>query len=366
MNANKRTVAVILDAGTGIDPAREILGKPLFLYAREIATTAGCEVMTPRRESWFTRLSDALRAIKQERPGTTVLLLPADAPLLSAASLRKTIALHKKKNADCTVIAGGEHAGDCELFSAEVALFRASALSGRTVRSSPSPETLVRRIAEAGGKVVAAHPRSPEELLRVDDLRTLAVASNAIRCRILQEKMAAGVVVIDPSTTHIEQDVRIGRGTTIFPFTFIHRGVTIGRHCEIGPFSHLRAGSVLDNHAEIGNFVEVKNSRVGPRSKAKHLSYLGDATLGRGVNIGAGTITANYDGKRKHKTLIDDGASTGSNTVLVAPVRMGRKARTGAGAVVVSGNDVRDGDTVVGVPARSLGFARNPSRSDKR
>jgi bifunctional UDP-N-acetylglucosamine pyrophosphorylase/glucosamine-1-phosphate N-acetyltransferase len=141
----------------------------------------------------------------------------------------------------------------------------------------------------------------------------------------------------------------IGQDAVILPFSVIEHDVVVGAHCEVGPFAHLRPGTVLDEHAEIGNFVEVKKSRVGPHSKAKHLTYLGDATLGAHVNIGAGTITANYDGTNKHATAIADGASTGSNTVLVAPVKLGKGSKTGAGAVVL--HDVPAGAVVVGVPA---------------
>jgi bifunctional UDP-N-acetylglucosamine pyrophosphorylase/glucosamine-1-phosphate N-acetyltransferase len=114
---------------------------------------------------------------------------------------------------------------------------------------------------------------------------------------------------------------------------------------------------VLEDGAEVGNFVEVKKSHLGSHSKAKHLSYLGDATLGAHVNIGAGTITANYDGKSKHPTVIGDHSHTGSNTVLVAPVKLGKNVTTGAGAVVVKG-DHPDGAVLVGVPAKPLGKKR--------
>jgi bifunctional UDP-N-acetylglucosamine pyrophosphorylase/glucosamine-1-phosphate N-acetyltransferase len=180
--------------------------------------------------------------------------------------------------------------------------------------------------------------------------------TNFLRWKILEYHMDHGVTVVDPSTTFIEEDVTIGPDTVVQPFTVIRRGVVIGRHCEVGPFAQLRAGTVLEDGAEIGNFVEVKNSRIGPHSKAKHLSYLGDATLGANVNVGAGTITANYDGVRKNPTVIEDGAHTGSNTVLVAPVKVGKGAKTGAGAVVVRG-EVPPGAVVVGVPARPVGKA---------
>ncbi|MBI2919877.1 MAG: hypothetical protein HYY18_02200, partial [Planctomycetes bacterium] len=183
--------------------------------------------------------------------------------------------------------------------------------------------------------------------------RDLVAAANFLRWKNLERLMDAGVAIIDPSTTYIEEGVEVGTDTVILPYTVIRRGVKIGNHCEVGPFSHLRPGTVLEDGAEIGNFVEVKNSRIGAHSKAKHLSYLGDATLGSRVNIGAGTITANYDGVNKHPTVIGDGASTGSHTVLVAPTTLGKGAKTGAGAVVAK-KSVPAGETWVGVPARPL------------
>jgi bifunctional UDP-N-acetylglucosamine pyrophosphorylase/glucosamine-1-phosphate N-acetyltransferase len=133
----------------------------------------------------------------------------------------------------------------------------------------------------------------------------------------------------------------------------IRGGVRIGRAAR-SAFSHLRNGAVLEDGAEVGNFVEVKNSRLGERVKAKHLTYLGDATIGAATNIGAGTITANYDGKEKHATRIGSRAFIGSGTVLVAPVTIGDGATTGAGAVVTRHRDVAAGEVVVGVPARPI------------
>ena len=172
-----------------------------------------------------------------------------------------------------------------------------------------------------------------------------------------------GVMIEDPATTYIESQVKIGADTRIGPFTVIRSGVEIGAGCEVGPFAHLREGAVLESTAEIGNFVEVKKSRIGEGTKAKHLTYLGDAEIGAGANIGAGTITANYDGRHKHRTTIADGAFIGSGTVLVAPVRVGRGSTTGAGAIVTRGHDVADGETVVGVPARPFPGSSAPKRS---
>jgi bifunctional UDP-N-acetylglucosamine pyrophosphorylase/glucosamine-1-phosphate N-acetyltransferase len=173
--------------------------------------------------------------------------------------------------------------------------------------------------------------------------------------------MLAGVYIEDPATTYVDWGVRIGARTRILPCTVIRSGVVIGEHCEVGPFTQLRPGTVLEDGAELGNFVEAKNSRVGKRSKAKHLAYLGDATLGEKVNIGAGTIFANYDGKAKHPTRVEDGAFVGSGTVLVAPCKIGRGAVTGAGAVIKRNSDVPAGETWVGVPAKKLDKSAKPS-----
>jgi bifunctional UDP-N-acetylglucosamine pyrophosphorylase / glucosamine-1-phosphate N-acetyltransferase len=165
------------------------------------------------------------------------------------------------------------------------------------------------------------------------------------------------VEIVDPSTTFVAPDARIGAGTRIEPFSVVETGVRVGRGCSVGPFARLRRGTVLEDGASIGNFVEVKASRIGRGSKARHLAYLGDADVGAGVNVGAGTITCNYDGRRKHATKVGDGAFLGSGTLLVAPVKVGRRAVTGAGAVVLAGHDVPAGAVAVGVPARITGRA---------
>jgi bifunctional UDP-N-acetylglucosamine pyrophosphorylase / glucosamine-1-phosphate N-acetyltransferase len=195
----------------------------------------------------------------------------------------------------------------------------------------------------------------------------LAALEGLIRRRVLDEHMAKGVGVIDPATTYIDVDVAIGGDTVLRPNTYLEAGTRIGagceigpsarivrsrvgdrstvsfavvedsrigRDCEVGPFAHLRAGAVLEDAAEVGNFVEVKKSRVGKGSKAKHLAYLGDADLGARVNVGAGTVTVNYDGYEKHRTVVGDGARIGSDTMLVAPIQVGEGAVTGAGSVI--------------------------------
>lgn len=193
-----------------------------------------------------------------------------------------------------------------------------------------------------------------KEILGINSRHQLAEAEKILRMKILDRWMENGVTIVDPVSTFIDETVSIGEDTVIHPFTVIEGHVTIGKNCEVGPFSHIREGTNLDDRAEIGNFVEVKASKIGKGVKAKHLTYLGDTIVGESTNIGAGTITANYDGKKKYCTQIEDGAFIGSGTILVAPVKVGRGAITGAGAVVTRGKDVAPGKTVVGVPARVL------------
>ena len=213
----------------------------------------------------------------------------------------------------------------------------------------------------------------------------LAEAETAMRMRINRSHMLAGVTIMDPATTYIEADVTIGRDTVIWPNTHLRGKTSIGEDCNIGPnalaedttvgngcvilaavmekatvednvsigpFARLRKGAHLCKGVHMGNFGEVKDSTLGPGTKMGHFSYLGNATVGPEVNIGAGTITCNYDGVHKNPTEIGEGAFIGSDTMLVAPVKVGKGAKTGAGAVVT--RDVEANTLVVGVPARPI------------
>jgi bifunctional UDP-N-acetylglucosamine pyrophosphorylase/glucosamine-1-phosphate N-acetyltransferase len=206
----------------------------------------------------------------------------------------------------------------------------------------------------------------------------LAAVEAVVRERVNARHMANGVTLVDPRATYIDVDVEVGADSVIFPNTFLERGsrigqacgigpsvamsastvgdgsvvrfsvlegTTVGRGCEVGPFARLREGTVLDDGAQVGNYVEVKATTLGPGAKAKHLTYLGDAEIGEGANIGAGTVTVNYDGYAKHTTKVGSGARIGSDTMLVAPVTIGRDANTGAGSVITK--DVPDGALAV-------------------
>jgi bifunctional UDP-N-acetylglucosamine pyrophosphorylase/glucosamine-1-phosphate N-acetyltransferase len=195
--------------------------------------------------------------------------------------------------------------------------------------------------------------------------------------------MLNGVTLIDPASTFIDDDVEIGQDTTIYPFTMIFAGTRIGENCtigpssqlyaatiedgaevissrveksvirtgaKVGPFSRLRANCDIAPGAEVGNFSEMKITKVGAKSKVHHVGYLGDTTLGEGVNIGAGTITCNYDGKKKHPTTVGDRAFIGSGSLIVAPVAIGNHALSGAGSVIT--RDIPAGKVAYGVPAK--------------
>ncbi len=180
------------------------------------------------------------------------------------------------------------------------------------------------------------------------------IARDKQRLTRLYKYIKQGINIVDPFTTYIADNVKIGKGTTIYPLTVIETGVCIGKDCHVGPFCRLRSGTKLKDKASVGNFVEVVRSEIGSGSKAKHLTYIGDTTIDENVNVGAGTIIANYDGKNKHKTRIKTGAFIGSGSILVAPVNVGRQAITGAGAVVTKNKDVPDKTVVVGIPAKPL------------
>ena len=216
-------------------------------------------------------------------------------------------------------------------------------------------------ILRDGGDVATLVLEDEREAIGVNTFEHLAEARTALQARILGEHLARGVYIEDPATTYIDHGVEIGAGARILPCTVIRSGVRIGKSCEVGPFTHLRGGTVLEEGAEVGNFTEAKKAHLGSHTKAKHLAYLGDVEIGAHANIGAGTIVANYDGKKKHQTEIGDRAFVGSGSVLIAPCKIGEGALTGGGSVVTRNSQVPPGEAWVGVPARPL--ARKGERS---
>lgn len=198
-----------------------------------------------------------------------------------------------------------------------------------------------------------------EEFLGVNTRVELSKAELVMRKRIQDKIVDGGVTILDPDNTYIEDGVDIGKDTVIYPYTFIENNVKIGSNCTIGPFARLRPGTVVGDKVGIGNFVEIVRSSIGQDTKIRHQCYIGDSVIGRNVNIGAGTIVANYDGKEKHKTIVEDNAFIGTGTILIAPVKVGKGAVTGAGSVVTRNKNVPAGKTVIGIPARLLNKNKN-------
>lgn len=261
------------------------------------------------------------------------------------------------------------------------------------VPASPSSEyyltDLVARAVAAGRRVAVVGAPRAELTLGINDRVQLAAGEELLRREIAERHMRAGVTIVDPGSTRIDADVEIGQDARIEPGTTLLGGTVIGQEAvigpdafvrasrigprtvvwasvveestvaedvHIGPFSHLRPGCQIGPRCRIGNYAEIKHGHLGAGTQQHHFSYVGDAEVGEQVNIGAGTVTANFDGERKNTTVIGDGAFIGSDSMLIAPVTIGEGARTGAGAVVT--RDVAPNSTVVGMPARPIELRR--------
>ena len=259
----------------------------------------------------------------------------------------------------------------------------------RQIKLSPKGEyyltDIVEVVIKSGQKVNAMVLEDEEEALGINNRIHLAEAEQIVRRRINEGWLLAGVTMLDPNLVYIEEGVKIGKDTTLLPNTYLKGNTVIGERCKLGPntivdssqigndveigpaliekaviddcvdmttFCHLRSGAHLGKGVHMGNFGEVKDSYLAPGVKMGHFSYIGNAQIGENVNIGAGTITCNFDGVYKNATEIGENTFIGSDTMLVAPLKIGKNAKTGAGAVVT--HDVADGEVVAGVPARPM------------
>ncbi len=258
-----------------------------------------------------------------------------------------------------------------------------------SVPASPSGEVyatdLIAMASQQGERVETLQARDADEAIGVNSRVDLAEADSVMRRRLRVRWMLAGVSMPDPSSVYLDADVELGEDTVVLPNTHVSGMSRIGSGCRIGPnsivsdseigdrcevvasvvegstmdeggrvgpFSHIRPGSRLGRGVSIGNFAEVKNSRLGGGTKSVHFSFIGDADIGSDVNIGAGTVTVNYDGRDKYRTTVGDGAFIGCDTMLIAPVTVGERSDTGAGAVVR--DDIPPDSRAVGVPARLI------------
>ena len=418
--------AIILAAGEGTRMKSElpkvlhvICGRPMIAYALDIAASAGVKhpvivlghgadqvkPKLPKEGKVVTQTKqlgtgDAVLAAKRALGGTgDVLILYADTPLLRRTTVQRLIEAHFKTNATCTLLTAhladpsgygrilrnelGAIVGIAEEAEANAAqralrevnvgplVCKAQVLMEAlaTVRPSATKKELylthiISHIArQEGTKIQASRVEEIAEALGINSRTELARAIGVIRQRIVDAHLHNGVTIEDAQSTFIDHGVSIGADTVIHPYTVIQTGVSIGKRCSIGPFARLRSGVAVADDVRIGNFVELVRTKIAPHVRINHVSYLGDTTVEQDVNIGAGTITANYDGKDKHQTHIGKGAFIGSDTVLIAPVKVGARAITGAGSVVTREHDIPDQGVVVGVPARLIGNGKPSSRA---
>ena len=332
--------------------------------------------------------------------GRQVLVVNGDSPLLTAETVEKLIEEHRRSGAPATIASVEDPTRD----DGRIVRSAGGSLDRIVERKDATPE-LKASVHEFnvgvycfdGAKLVEALKQvnddnkagefyltdvvlhlKPVHVVRLDDPREamgvkdrvrLAAATAVMRRRILDRLMLAGVTIVDPDSTFIDATVEIGQDTVVEPFTVLKGRTTVGADCRVGPhvhiedarlgdrsdcgpFAKLRPGTEIAEDVHVGSFAELVRTKVGRGSKVPHVSYLGDTDLGSDANIGAGTITANWDGVNKNRTQIGDGAFVGVDTMLVAPVKLGKGARTGAGSVVTK--DVPDGATAVGVPARVI------------
>jgi bifunctional UDP-N-acetylglucosamine pyrophosphorylase/glucosamine-1-phosphate N-acetyltransferase len=415
----------------------ELCGRPLIAYPLRLARALSDRIVLvvgPGSEAVCAVAGDGVAVVEQrERLGTghavlqaraeceaaagSILVLPGDVPLLSVETIERLVTHHAESGAAATILTatverphgygrvlrqGGRvkrivedrDATDDEKRVSEintsVYCFDGRRLWRALEQVRPDNDQgeyyltdVIALLARAGGRVEAVSVADADEALGVNDRRQLAALAAIQRRRILDRHMLAGVTIMDPATTYIDDTVTIGPDTVVYPNAVIDVGSEIGSDCVVGagcqirattigdrvrlkpycvltestiedeavmgPFCHLRPKSHVGAGAEIGNFIELKKARVGRRSKAHHVGYLGDVTIGDGANIGAGTIFVNYDGAVKHHTTVGDGAFVGSNTSIVAPVVIGEGAYVAAGSVITKD-----------VPADALAVERAP------
>lgn len=413
---------IILAAGSGTRMKSElpkvlhpICGRPMIAHALDLAAASGVRqpivVIGDHAEEIKAVLPNEAKVVIQKSPLGTgdavmaakriitgfsgdVLILYADTPLLRRTTVQRLIEAHYKSNATCTLLTA--HLADPTGYGrivrdatgvitglVEEAEAHAAQRSIREINVGPvcikaqplfealdavQPSSVKKEwyLTQAitilgqrpGTKFQTARVEEITEAFGVNSRADLARSIGIVKQRLIDAHLQNGVTIIDPPSTFIEYGVTIGQDTTIYPGTYIESGVTIGKRCSVGPHARLRAGTAIGDGTRVGNFVELVRTKVGDGVRINHVSYLGDATIEDHVNIGAGTITANFDGVNKQQTVIGKDAFIGCDTILIAPVKVGQGAVTGAGSVVTRQHDVAPKTVVSGVPARLMPNAR--------
>lgn len=334
---------------------------------------------------------DALKSCKSilGKSKSNVLVVCADTPLIKEETLQALVAQHKEKHSSCTILTAfldnpyglGRILRDQFSKVSRIIEENDATLSQKQTREVNSGiycfqshdlvqalnqvemnekrkeyylTDVIEILYQMNKRIETYVCSSAVEAFGINSRLDLSKANEVMRLRIIEELLDEGVAVIDPKTTYIDCGASIGKETTVYPFTYIESGVKIGDNCSIGPFCHLRGGSVIKDGAKVGNFTEMVRSSVGEDTLFKHFGYLGDTTVGKKVNIGAGTVIANFDGEQKMSTVIKDESFIGCDTIIVAPAKIGKGVVTGAGSVITKSSNIKDNSVVVGVPARPL------------
>ena len=357
----------------------DLLGRAVWERTFDVTSS-----LSPNNTLWITSSFAAPSAnrspIKGIRPGAllqtlkssrgTIIVLAAELPCLTKASLKRLLV--RTRHGPSGLYRSNSHLPLA--LSADATSFQLA------LKKRPAPNSFAELAKRFELSVI--FPLKDEELLSVQSSSQWSEAVSVLRRRRVDKLASKGVLFTDPDAVHIDPEVIVGRGTRIQPWVFLEGATRIGKNClvgsfnhftnctigsettvrdhcfiqdsrignkvQIGPFAHLRPETEVASDVKLGNFVELKKTRVGKGSKVPHLSYLGDAEIGKFTNVGAGTITCNYDGKVKHRTVVGDGAFIGSDVQLVAPVRVGKGAYVAAGSCIVDD-----------VPAHSLALARS-------
>ena len=370
----------------------EVCGRPMLAYVLDVCREVGIRKMyvvvgygIEHVRERFGDVEDIVWVQQDEQKGTAhavlcckeylgdfegeALVLCGDGPLIRAEMLKTLFEKHKAEHSAATLatavlddpsgygriirdahgnIQGIVEDSDCTseqlaicevnpsyyLFNNRILFEAAEKVKPDNVKKEYYLTDALSLIIAAGHKVVAVTAVRPEEAKGVNSRAQLSEASKIMQRRIQKELMENGVTIVDPDNTWVDIRAQIGQDTVIEPFTYIHGEVKIGRGCRIGPFAYLRHGTVLEDDVVLGVFTEVKNSTLGKGVRARHHSYIGDAAVGQNVNIGAGSITANFDGEKVNRTEIGNDCYIGSGAILIAPLELKNGSQIGAGTVV--------------------------------